>query len=169
VTNPIHPDLLACYELAYKPSGLLYKNLVIEAKSQEYGACEFHLNNRHIKFRVAKITPTKVGQFVTFWKRSFSGPIVPYDISDIFDFLVVSVRDEEHFGQFVFPKSVLHEKGLLSQQAKGGKRAMRVYPPWDITESPQAKKTQKWQCDYFFEINDKQTVDVAKVCKLFNR
>jgi hypothetical protein len=29
---------------------------------------------------------------------------------------------------------------------------MRVYPPWVMTESLQAKKTQEWQCKYFYEI-----------------
>ena len=36
-----HSDLIVAQKLAYKPSGLLYKNLVIEEESQEYGACEF--------------------------------------------------------------------------------------------------------------------------------
>ena len=29
---------------------------------------------------------------------------------------------------------------------------MRVYPPWDVTVSRQAQKTQKWQMAYFLEI-----------------
>ena len=73
--SPIHSDLLAAQKLVYEPSGFSCKNLVLEAESQEYGACEFEMNNKQIKFRVAKITPTKIGQFVTFWKRIGSGPI----------------------------------------------------------------------------------------------
>ena len=72
----------------------------------------------------------------------------------------VSVRDAEHFGQFVFPKAVLYEKGIVSKDGKSGKRAMRIYPPWDITDSRQAKKTQAWQLMYFFEIHPNKNIDL---------
>ena len=165
--NVIHPDLIAAQKLAYGPSWLSYKNLIKESESQEYGACTFEINNRLIKFRVAKKTPTKTGQFVTFWKRIGSGRILPYDVSDLFDVLVVSVRDDGHFGQFVFPRSVLCEKDFISKEGEGGKRAMRVYPPWDITENQQAKKTQAWQLLYFFEMDQNKPVDVVGIKKLF--
>ncbi len=136
-----------------------------EAESQEYGACEFELNNHRIKFRVAKITPTKIGQFVTLWKRIENGPIVPFDMADPVDLFVVCVRKGQQFGQFVFPKNVLHEKGFVSKDGKGGKRAMRVYPPWDMADSPQAKKTQTWQLKYFFEIQP--AIDAEIITFLF--
>lgn len=138
----------------YKASGYSIKNLKNEPESAEYGAAEFTLNDRRIKFRVAKITPTKIGQFVTFWKRSGKGPIAPYHEDDLFDFLVVCVHSGEHFGQFIFPKQVLCEKGIVSTNDKEGKRAMRVYPPWDITDNAQAKRTQKWQLEWFIETPD---------------
>ena len=164
--NPIHPDLFVTQKFAYKPSGMFYKNLVTEVESQEYASCTFEMNNKIIKFRSAKITPTKMGQFVTFWKRIGSGPILPYDVADVFDLLVVSVRNTKNFGQFVFPKSILLKKGLLSENNNCGKRAMRVYSPWDITKSTQAKKTQTWQLQYFLEINEDK-VDITNVQKLF--
>lgn len=80
---------------------------------------------------------------------------------------MISVRNDEHFGQFVFPKSILCEKGFVSSEGKDGKRAMRVYPPWDTTESKQAKETQKWQRDYFFEIHAQKNCDLAKIQSLF--
>jgi hypothetical protein len=147
-------DLLLAEELAYKPSGLILLNLKMENESADYGASEFTLNNYAIKFRVGKITPTKVGQFVTFWKRVGNGPILPYDFSDSFDFLIVSVRAKNHFGQFIFPKSVLSEKGIVSCKEKEGKRAMRIYPPWDKTDNSQAKKTQAWQLQYFIDFSE---------------
>ncbi|WP_213105748.1 MepB family protein [Candidatus Protochlamydia amoebophila] len=52
---------------------------------------------------------------------------MPYDFNDSFDSLVVSVRAENHLGQFVFPKTVLCEKGVVSCNEKEGKRAIRVY------------------------------------------
>ncbi len=148
----ISADLLTAQECAYEPLGLIYSNLVQEAESKEYEACSFNLCQKHIKFRTAKITPTKIGQFVTFWKRISDGPIMPYDVNDDFDFLVVSVRDTNRLGHFVFPKDVLLQKGLLSKDGQGGKRAMRVYPLWDITDNFQAKKTQTWQLLYFVGI-----------------
>ena len=157
--NKLHPDFIATQKLAYDPLGLQYSDLVQEIESQEYGACAFKLNDSLIRFRVAKITPTKIGQFVTFWKRIDNGPIMPFDMSDSFDFLVVSVRTNNHFGQFIFPKNILWQNGLISKEGKGGKRAMRVYPPWDKADNPQAKKTQAWQINYFCEIEP--TLDVT--------
>lgn len=152
INNSVHQDLLMAQECAYKPIGLICKNIIPEKESQEYGACTFEMNNKIIKFRVAKITPTKSGQFVTFWKRIGDGPIMPYDVSDPFDILVVSVRDSKNFGQFILSKEVLQEKKIISKNGNGGKRAMRVYPAWDTAHNPQATKTQAWQLVYFVEI-----------------
>ncbi len=163
--SDMYSDLLAAQKYAYEPSGFSCINLQQEAESQDYGACEFEMNNRRIKFRAAKITPTKGGQFVTLWKRIGTGPIMPFDLADPVDLFVVSVRSADHFGQFVFPKSVLYEKGFVSKEGKGRKRAMRVYPPWDIANSAQAKKTQAWQCMYFLHIQP--TIDIVTIQKLF--
>jgi len=167
-SRSIHPDLLEARKLAYEPCAFTFNNLSWEAESLEYGACAFDLNDRHVMFRSAKKTPKKVGQFVTLWKRPvIGGPILPYDVDDPVDLFVISVRASEKFGQFVFPKKVLLEKGIISKEEKGGKRAMRVYPPWDITDSKQAQKTQSWQTLYFFEIGPNGHVDLTHVQKLF--
>lgn len=166
MTTP-HADLLLLEQLVCKPLGLVIKSLIAEKESADYGASEFTIDNRRIKFRVAKITPTKIGQFVTFWKRIGKGPIQPYDLNDPFDLLIVSVRAENHFGQFVFPKKVLCEKGIISTDEKEGKRAMRVYPPWDKADNPQARKTQAWQLKWFIEVHDKKDIDLARVKDLF--
>jgi hypothetical protein len=154
--NKIHPDLLTSQKLLYEPSGLSIEHLIKEAESDEYAAYEFTLDNRRIKFRAAKITPTKVGQFVTLWKRIGKGPIMPFDEADPIDYFIISVRSGELFGQFVFPKEVLISKSIVTQGDREGKRAIRVYPPWDVTDSPQAKKTQSWQSSYFIEIKPNQ-------------
>ena len=65
-----------------------------EKESEEYQAAIFKLKNSKIIYRKAKITPTKNGQFVTFWKRRENDPIEPihkdlddFDcFSDNFDF-----------------------------------------------------------------------------------
>jgi len=64
----------------------------------------------------------------------------------------VFVRNDSHFGVFVFSRSVLISQGIISTEKKEGKRAFRVYPPWDIPTSQQAAKSQKWQLEYFLEI-----------------
>lgn len=163
----VHPDLLIAQKQAYIPSGLLGENFVQEAESQDYGATEFKMNNMFIRFRAAKITPKKIGQFVTFWKRMGQGPIMPYDSTDAFDYLIVSVRSGERLGQFVFPKAALCMQGYVSKNATGGKLAMRVYPPWDITESRQAQKTQAWQLNYFYEIFPGKPVNTTQIKQLF--
>lgn len=163
----IHPDLLEVQNIAYTHCRLVCSHYRQEDESREYGACDFLLNQRSVKFRVGKITPTKIGQFVTLWKRIGSGPIQPFDISDPFDLYVVNVRTSSHFGQFVFPKDVLREKGVLSDNGKGGKLAMRVYPPWDRAENSQAKKTQAWQLLYFFEIERDKPLDKARIQQLY--
>ncbi|KAF3362887.1 hypothetical protein PHSC3_000421 [Chlamydiales bacterium STE3] len=164
--SPIHPDFYAAQELAYEPSGLICKNFMKELESEEYGAAEFEMNDQKNKFRIGKMTPKKTGQFVTLWKRGSDGVIQPYDVADPYCFYVVSVRHPTRFGQFVFPKDVLGEKGLLSKNGKGGKRAMRIYPPWNIAENSQAKKTQEWQLAFYFEIN--LSLDTKLVRKLFH-
>ena len=137
----------------------------LELESTEYDACRFDLNGLNIIYRTGKITTKKMGQFVTFWKRNENGPIAPFDDTDPINFFVVNVKTESKFGQFVFPKSVLIKKGILSTERKEGKRAFRVYPNWDKAKNKQAERTQKWQLDYFYEIND--ATDINKVAELY--
>lgn len=145
----------------YDKCALEISNFKLEPESKEYDACRFELNGLHIICRNAKITPKKVGQFVTFWKRNEIGPIEPFEEADPVDFFAVNVRSENEFGQFLFPRSVLIKKGILSTKSKEGKRAFRVYPSWDIANSKQAERTQKWQLEYFYLIDD--STDLKKV------
>ena len=82
------------------------------------------------------------------------------------DLFIVSTRNGSNFGQFIFPKSVLHQKGILSDDKKEGKRAIRVYPPWDTTTSKQAQKTQQWQLAYFIPISNEKSIDFDLIKKL---
>jgi hypothetical protein len=50
---------------------------------------------------------------------------------------------------------VLCERGVISSHAKEGKRAIRIYPPWDKVDNSQAKKTQFWQLQYFIDFNER--------------
>lgn len=91
---------------------------------------------------------------------------MPYDLADPVDFFIVSARYEEHFGQFIFPKTILFDKGILSKDRMGGKRAFRIYPPWDITDSRQAKASQTWQLKYFLDIPANKIVDTNRILNL---
>lgn len=128
----------------------------------------FGLDGHAIVFRVAKTTPTKIGQFVTIWKRpAWGGVIAPLDSRDGVDLLVVSVFDATHHGQFVFSQKVLMAKGIMSVAGKGGKRAIRVYPPWSKPVAPQAVKTQRWQLPYFLALAPDGTSDPEQARRLY--
>lgn len=153
----------------YEPCGLTCSNIRQEVESRQYSACSFKIDSASILFRAAKVTPTKVGQFATIWKRCSSGPIVPFDESDSIDFFVIQVCCNSRFGQFVFPKRVLTNKGYVSGKGEGGKRAMRVYPSWDSPTSKQALKTQQWQLKYFFEVGEGGIVDKDHIVDLYKK
>ncbi|SEM06543.1 MepB family protein [Rhodococcus maanshanensis] len=163
----VHADLLAAKALLYDPCGLACSAPVPELEGAAYGAYELTVDGRPIRFRVAKTTPKKAGQFVTLWTRSAQGPIAPFDVDDAVELFVVSARDGDRFGQFVFPKRVLADRGVLSRDGAGGKRAIRVYPPWAATTSRQARGTQAWQLDHFLPIAGAATLDTARALALY--
>ncbi|MDW3208614.1 MAG: MepB family protein [Reichenbachiella sp.] len=138
----------------YDSHGIIISCFQKEKESQEYGACRYEINGKKIISRNAKITPKKVGQFVTVWKRSSEGITQPFEESDNFNLLVINVRNEDQLGQFVFPKSILIEKGIITSNKKEGKRGFRVYPPWDEPTNSQATRSQKWQIGYFITSED---------------
>lgn len=150
----------------YDNCGFIISNLKIELESKEYDACQFNLSGRSLVSRSSKVTPKKVGQFVTFWKRNEKGSIEPFSARDVIDYLIVNVRSENNFGQFVFPKSILIKKKIISTDQIEGKRAFRVYPIWDQVQSKQADRTQKWQLVYFYSIDDSMVFQKAK--RLYN-
>lgn len=137
----------------FKKYDLQISQIIPEKESAEYCACNFKINDFNIKFRKSKITPTKVGQFVTVWKRIENGTIAPFENTDFIDFLIVCSKNGDNFGYFIFPKKVLVQKGIFTD-IKEGKRAFRVYPPWDIAVNNQAVKTQRWQLEYFYNFGE---------------
>ena len=152
-------------KLVFEKLDLQISNLHIEKESQDYFAAQFELNNLKIIFREAKITPTKIGQFVTLWKRIDEKPIQPFSTSDDFDLVIINTNTPINSGQFIFPKSILEQKGYLQSQSKKGKLGFRVYPSWDETLNKQAQQTQKWQLNYFLEI----PIDLAKAKSLYSK
>ncbi|MFJ9953269.1 MepB family protein [Kitasatospora sp. NPDC091207] len=163
-----HSELLAAKALVYDPCGFTCSQPVPEAESAAYAAHAFTLDGLAIRFRAAKTTPTKVGQFVTVWKRSPGGPIQPFDTTDPIDLFVISTRDHHHFGQFVLPMDTLRRHGVVSTNGAGGKRAFRVYPPWVTTTNRQAGSAQAWQLDYFLHLDQDGPVDSARAHELYH-
>ncbi|NHN25856.1 MepB family protein [Flavobacterium jejuense] len=158
----IDSELLTLENNIYKNCSLKITNVTSHDESKQYCACSFSLNDNKVIFRKSKITPKKQGQFVTFWKRSEIGPIQPYHENDDFDFFVVNSSSENNFGQFIFPKSILIQKGIITSNNKEGKRAFRVYPIWEKVINKQAIKTQSWQKDYFIILSNSMDFNSLK-------
>jgi len=145
-----HQTTTLISELTNTPSSEI-TGFIIEKESLKYKACSFKLKEEQIICRHAHITPKKIGQFVTFWKRNLAKQTQPFSESDTFDYFFIVTEKATNVGYFKFPKQVLIEKGIISSQHNAGKRGFRVYPPWDITINKQALNTQKWQLNYFIK------------------
>lgn len=169
IINSFHSDLKIAKELVYDKCGFNLTDPKLNSESSEYGACSFGLNGMTIQHRASKITPTKTGQFVTIWKRNKEGITEPFNISDDIDFIIITSRSGNNFGQFIFPKSVLADKEIITRNGKEGKRGIRVYPPWDNPTSKQAEKTQSWQIKYFLTIKNDNSTDIELVKKLYTK
>lgn len=124
--------------------GVNIANICREEETGDYCGYNFQLGSFHIKYRKGKVTPKKIGQFVALWKRSTEEKTEPYHIDDNFDFYLVETEHEHNRGCFMFPKTILSDKQILSVEGKEGKRGFRVYPIWDFPESKQAISTKTW-------------------------
>ncbi|MFF7993320.1 MepB family protein [Kitasatospora xanthocidica] len=167
-TAPVHGDLIAAKALVYDRCGFVCSQPVPESESADYAAYEFTLDGLAVRFRAAKTTPTKAGQFVTVWKRSPAGPIQPFDVTDPVDLFVISTRDDHNVGQFVFPMDAFRRHGVVSANGSGGKRALRVYPPWVTPASRQAGSTQAWQLDFFLHLHQDGPINLARAQELYH-
>ncbi|URN93573.1 MAG: MepB family protein [Candidatus Pristimantibacillus lignocellulolyticus] len=165
--TPLQGDLIEVIKRIYSTPERHCTLLLEEPHNADYGSYFVKLNLYNIRFRVAKITPTKVGQFVTIWERNENGAIQPYDISEPIDYYVICAREGNNFGQFVFPSSVLRDQDILADQGVGGKRAIRIYPPWDVPTSRHARNTQKWQLPYFLDLSLHLPIDEERIRQLY--
>ena len=143
-------------------------NFRFENESKDYNACQYKLNDFNIISRNSKITPSKPGQFVTIWKRIKKGPIEPFHFKDKFDVIIIKCQTKDNYGQFIFPKSILISKKIISSDITEGKRGFRVYPNWDKTTNNQAKRTQEWQLNYFLDLTNKNKINFELALKLYS-
>lgn len=150
--------------LLFKAFYVEVKNVTADPESQNYDGCNFELDTHRIKYRKAKVTPKKSGQFVALWKRNSEGTTEPFTIKEQFDYYIIATTGGDKSGYFIFPKSVLAEKQILTTSQKKGKRGFRVYPIWDLAGNKQAENTKKWQVLYFIniEMDIKLTTDQIK-------
>ena len=129
-------------------------NVMTEDHNKDYEGMLFQIKNHNYRSRLAKATPKKRGYFVVFWGKDENNKNQPYSFSDSPDKVIISIIDNTLKGQFIFPKSTLLEKGILSSETTKGKMAIRVYPSWEKELNKTAAQTQKWQQDYFIDLTD---------------
>ncbi|KEI83209.1 MepB [Clostridium botulinum A2 117] len=152
----------------YNPNNLVIKNVHEEKQNSEYAGGIFQLNHRTIRFRMSKVTPNKVGQFVSFWEKDENMQNQAFFYESAPDLLVITCTTDNKLGQFIFPKKILLEKKILRTYLEKGKMAMRVYPIWDTPSSNQAIKTQKWQLPYFIDLSDSEKFSIDKLTNLYS-
>jgi hypothetical protein len=136
-------------KINFRPFKAIVTDFEQDFESAKYDACTYMLGESKVIYRKAHITPIKAGQFVTLYLRNKDGVIRPYDVIDDFDLVIIYVKEKKKRGLFIFNKEVLNNYNIISGNKKLGKRAMRIYPPWDKVTSTQAIKTQLWQLEYF--------------------
>ncbi|WP_369899792.1 MepB family protein [Bacillus manliponensis] len=154
--------------MVYEPNNLLITDLKEEKQNSEYAGGKFQLNNKNIRFRVSKITPNKIGQFVSFWEKNKNMKNQAFSYESAPDLLVITCIDDNKLGQFIFPKEILLKEKILKTQKQKGKMAMRVYPIWDKPVSNQAKKSQMWQLHYFIDLSDIENIFIDKLLNLYS-
>lgn len=161
-----YTDLKIIKEQVFDKCRFTLINLKLSEESLEYSACSFTLNGKVVEYRISKITPKKSGQFVTIWKRNKVGITTPFDVSDKLDFIMITSKNQDQLGLFIFPKAVLLERGIISTTSKKGKRGMRVYPPWDQVSNRQAENTQKWQADWFLNLDKNMPQNIILITRI---
>ncbi|KGR77966.1 MepB family protein [Ureibacillus sinduriensis] len=167
--NKFNEVLSYVNELLYEPNHLNIENIREETQNSDYGAGIFQLNSKTVRFRVAKITPTKIGQFVSFWEKNEDNNNQAFSYDNATDLLVINTfSNNGDFGQFIFPKEVLLKQNILKTTNTKGKMSIRVYPSWDTPTSKQAIVTQKWQLPYFVKIKADNNLSIHELLKLYS-
>ena len=151
----------------YQSMGFAVSAPSFETSSQDYGACFFYLNEQLVRLRVGKVTPIKIGCFITLWYRNPQGTLTAYAQTDPFSHLVVLVGSTSQHGQWIFPKKTLIEKKIIASDHSPGKAAFRLYPNWEPALNPQAIRTQSWQRNYFIETTNKAQVSLQQMQAMF--
>ncbi|QBQ41892.1 MepB family protein [Sphingobacterium psychroaquaticum] len=151
-------------------SPLQLKTTAIEhdPEAAEYWGYNIALSGANIKFRKAKITPKKLGMFVTLWRRNMNRQTEPFHLADNVDYYIILTETDEYQGLFIFPKAALAQHQILTTATKEGKRGFRIYPPQVEVNNPQARKTQAWQAPYFVDLSDTSDSAMERIKRLLS-
>lgn len=144
------------FDQVLKPLNLRISDISTDLECEEYFGHNFKINELNIKFRKSKLTPKKVGQFVTLWKRNPEGKTIPFESEDDYLFYIIFVEENTNTGFFIFPKTILEEYQILTSNGKEGKRGFRIYTDWHFPENKQAEKTKQWQTQFFLNFSDSE-------------
>lgn len=159
-------------------------------ESSKYEALNFSINDMSIVYRKGKVTSDRPGAFLAVWKRPTSEDVngnkpIPLRSSEL-DYLFIQVErhstileelePKSKCGMFIFPVSLLIEKGIVSSLKSKGKTGFRVFPPWSEDRgivgtkvfSESGKKTKRWQIPFFLEIDENGLIDSSELNKLLN-
>lgn len=167
--NDFHEALAYVSKVIYEPNNIRVKSIKEEKQNAKYGAGIFQLSSRTVRFRVANITPNKVGQFVVCWEKDKNNKNQPYSYDEAPDlFVITTFKNDSEFGQFIFPKDVLLKQNILRSSSTKGKMGIRVYPSWDSPTNKQAIKTQKEQLPYFVDMSNANELTMDKILVLYS-
>lgn len=147
----LHPDIVLALQ-GLVSNGAVLGALYREDQNAEYGGVVAVVDGVPVRARVGKATPTKVGHFVTVWRRNELAVSVPFRDDESTGGLIVIVRGGGQVGAFSFPVKVLLRRGIVSGEGSSGKRGFRVYAPWVAVPSAQARRTQDWQIEHYQEL-----------------
>lgn len=137
---------LEYFKRFYDENNIIMSDLQMDGKSHSY---KFKLNGKNVIYRCGKITPIKMGYFVTLYKRNLLLQCVPFDYTDDVDFYIIGLPIINK--QFIFTKNTLADNGIISRDNKNGKRGFRLYHPHIRVNSKQALNSQEWQSKCFID------------------
>lgn len=157
-----YQSLCVIKKVLEKSSMIAITQVEKEIWNTAYEATQLTINNRYFKSRLAHKTPKKAGYFVSIWQKNDLNQNIPFSHNDTWDQLIVNIIDNFKQGQFIFPKKLLAEKGIISSTHSPGKLAFRVYPTWEEHLNLKATQTQKWQCSYFIDLSDGPNMEVIE-------
>lgn len=151
-SNKVITSWQSLLEEYYVTLGFSVDLMRLESQNEEYEGRCFVLEGKSVRYRTAKTTPKKVGQFVAIWKKNAENKNEAFKAEESPDYLIITVYDHYQWGQFIFPKEVLIKQKIYQTVNNKGKMAMRLYPDWVTELNPTAKKTQAWQKEYFINL-----------------
>lgn len=122
IMNDFYTALNYVNKMIYEPSGLTVKSVQEEKQNSKYGAGIFRLSSRTVRFRVANITPTKVGQFVAFWEKDENNKNQPFTYEEAPDLLVITAfKNDSGLDNLFFQKKFFSNRKFLSPVHQRGK------------------------------------------------